>query len=169
VTDLSLMQGIKYVRTAGSCVVSMMVNTQVRARVMKTLLVRVHRVRRVGKKRWRRGSNAVSRPVARAVTRSIAAPDSFVRSEPIALFSGRARLRTAATNSDGNSQAPVSQRDKRVIMAAAIESQDSSVSVWERASFIDSSSYLSVAIESHCAMRLSCGWVGKLFEDSPLL
>lgn len=75
-------------RIEGDCVASMIVMMQVRARLMKTLFVRVQSKINVGKNNGSRGSNGFPSSEAAAPIRSIAAPERRVRSDTAAEFSG---------------------------------------------------------------------------------
>lgn len=71
---------------------------------------------------------------------SMATPDSRVRSELIALLSGRARPRTASTISRGNSAEEPLERAMSLNMEVVIVSQVSSDSVKAKSSCMDASS-----------------------------
>lgn len=108
--DLSFTECSKNGKTDGSCVVSMMVIMQERALVSTTLFVRPQRVNRVGKYSARRGLNDVPSPEATTLMRSMAAPESLVRSDSSALFNGLEDERMTLRTSSGNSHPPSSQR-----------------------------------------------------------
>lgn len=122
---------------------------QDRARVLKTLLVRVHRCKSVGKNRDMRGSNSAPRPEANAHSRSIAAPESLLRSEHMALLIGRETVRINGVSSTEKSQAPFLQRFVKRIMPFAMVSHDSSDSTRAKTGRRASTSCLKVFRESH--------------------
>lgn len=148
-TDLSFTASTRKGRIDGSCVLLMKVNMHARDRVTKTLLERVQRSRRVGKNRGRRGSTWDPKPTAKVDSRSIAAPESLLLSEHIALLMGRDRDRSAETRSTGKLHAPLPEIDVRQVMAFEIESHVSSVSVRLSTGRMESSSCCKVANESH--------------------
>ena len=147
--DLSLDASNKYGKIAGSCVCSMTARIHVRARVIMTLLVRVQRVKSVGKNRDKRGSNSAPRSEANAHSRSIAAPESLLRSEHMALLRGRENVRIDVMSSAEKSQAPFLQRYVKRTMPFAMISHDSSDSTRVKAGRRASTSLLKVFGESH--------------------
>ena len=78
-----------------------MVIMHVRARLSTTFLVRPQSASRGDIKRVRSCSNSLPKPVAADISRSIAAPDSRVLSEFIALTMGLEKFRSALTTSAG--------------------------------------------------------------------
>lgn len=127
--DLSFTDCKKYGRMEGIWVVSMIVMMHPRARVIMTLLVREQRVSRVGKYKARRESNPDPNPEATTLIKSMAVPESLVRSEFIALLRGRESDRIVRINSCGKSKPPAVQRVERPAMLRAMASHESSVSV----------------------------------------
>jgi hypothetical protein len=129
----------------------MIVRMLVRDRVMRTLFVLAQRPKSVGKKIGRSGS--ILAPIQDASTpiKSIATPDSRVRSEFIAELRARDTLRTVAITSEGKSHEASLHTAVSSEMLSAIESQDSSVSFWHRDVRIASTCCLKTETDSICA------------------
>jgi hypothetical protein len=106
-TDFSLMEDKKYERIEGSCVASTRVKIQALERVTTTLFVRLHKVRRTGRKMGTSGSNPDPSPDANTLTSSMAAPDSRVRSEFMAFVRGREMDCMIGMRSMASSKAPL--------------------------------------------------------------
>lgn len=114
--DFSLIDGKKYESIEGSCVASTTAKMQVLARVMTTLFVRPHRVRRTGKNMGRRGSNPGPSPDARTLTKSMAVPESRVLSEFMAFVKGREIKRMIGIRSAAKSKAPFRHMEHKELM-----------------------------------------------------
>lgn len=121
------------------------------ARLVNTLLVRAQSPRRVGKKSETSGSNEGPNPASRAVTSSIAEPESLLRSEFIAWFSGLENERMPVTISVANSHPPFLQHSVSCTKPCSILSHDSSVSSRETFPRISSSSAFRLDGELHCS------------------
>ena len=115
--DLSLTELRMYGRIPGSLVDPMISRIQAFPRAEKTLFDRMHCDRRVGKKTGMRCANDDCSDWQRETNSSRETPESFERSELMQLMRGRATPRISATNSEGNSAAPLSDRDLRRVSA----------------------------------------------------
>ena len=104
-------------RIPGSLVDPMISITQAFPRVEKTLFDRMHCDRRVGMKTGMRGANDDCSDWQREKNSSKEAPESFERSELMQLMRGLAIPRISEMNSEGNSAAPLSDKDLRRVIA----------------------------------------------------
>ena len=95
-------------------------------RAEKTLFDRMHCDRRVGMKTGMRGANDDCSNWERETNSSRETPESFERSELMQLMRGLATPRIREMSSEGNSVAPLSDRDLRRVSADASLSHVSS-------------------------------------------
>ena len=126
VTDLSFTELRRYVRMPGNLVDPMISITHAFPRAEKTLFDRIHCARSVGMKIGTRGAKDDWSDWPREAKNSRETPESFERSELRQLMSGLATPRISETNSEGNSAAPLSDRDLRRVSADASLSHVSS-------------------------------------------
>lgn len=90
-----------------------MVKMHVRARETITLLVRLQSTSNGGKNKDKIGSKSTPKLDAATPTRSMAAPDSLVRSEFIELIMGRENSRIIGINSAGETDASLRHKSAR--------------------------------------------------------
>lgn len=117
-----------------------MVIIHARARLRKTLLVRVHELRSGGKNTGNITSNVRPSSSAAVLSRSTATADSLDRSDKRAELIGGASERKDCATSCGRSALPRRTRAVSVWIPFAILSQDSSLSLRDNTSRIGASS-----------------------------
>jgi hypothetical protein len=108
--DLFLTDSARYGRRDGEGVLSITVKMHALARrLVNILLVWAQSPSKVGTKREISDSKETPKPADRAATSSIAEPETLLRSEFIATFSGRESERIPASISEGKLQPPLPQ------------------------------------------------------------